>query len=129
MGKFSSFIFKDSRDIWLQERCDIRGVSRDIIYRDDSDEFDDCYLEMACRLVYGFEDKILYCVRVTFGKRNDSRDLYIDTKIKIKIFWYFWKKYYNKIYNYIHWRILYLEDKSLFFFLHWNQNISLRDQR
>lgn len=57
IGKFNSFIFKGE----IFGRCDIRGMSRDIIYRDDSDDFDDCYLEMACRLVYGFEDKILYC--------------------------------------------------------------------
>lgn len=75
IGKFNSFIFKGE----IFGRCDIRGMSRDIIYRDDSDDFDDCYLEMACRLVYGFEDKILYC-ESTFGKRNDSRDLYIDTQ-------------------------------------------------
>lgn len=32
-----------------------------------------------------------FIVRVMFGKRNDSRDLYIDRKIKIS--WYFYKKY------------------------------------
>lgn len=64
--KFGSEIFfrnlaSSSKVREIFGRCDIRGMSRDIIYRDDSDEFDDCYLEMACRLVYGFEDKILYC--------------------------------------------------------------------
>lgn len=66
IGKFSSEIFfgnlaSSSKVREIFGRCDIRGMSRDIIYRDDSDEFDDCYLEIACRLVYGFEDKILYC--------------------------------------------------------------------
>lgn len=34
-----------------------------------------------------------FIVRVMFGKRNDSRDLYIDIDRKIKISWYFYKKY------------------------------------